>query len=168
MFWWAQSVGARKWWKYVKCLHRKKISVFHSLWNSSFSVIQTVLAYSEGIYCFSLFRTTRKYMTNVWNFFVSLGWLENFDNGMFVFLVAIAVVQDRLRITESVVSPNNKSVITFTFVLGCVWCIICKTVAQVSEQSRTDHSCIKTWKHHTWFLPMWWLRYLHIKSLSLF
>lgn len=55
-----------------------------------------------------------------------------------------AVVQDRLRITESIISPNNKSVITFTFTLGCGWCIICKKVAHVSEQSRTDHSSIKT------------------------
>lgn len=36
-------------------------------------------------------------MTNTGNFFVSLGLLENFDHGVYVFLVAIAVVQDRLR-----------------------------------------------------------------------
>ena len=57
-------------------------------------------------------------MTNTGNIFVSLGLLENFYHGIYVFLVAIPVVQDRLRITESVVSPNNKSVTTLTFVLG--------------------------------------------------
>lgn len=59
-------------------------------------------------------------MPNTGNSFVSLGLIDNFDHGTYVFLVAIAVVQDRLRITESVISPKNKSVSTFTFVLGCV------------------------------------------------
>lgn len=52
--------------------------------------------------------------------FVSLGLLKIFDYFIDVFLLVIGVVQDRLRITQVIVSPKHKSVITFTFVLGCM------------------------------------------------
>lgn len=54
------------------------------------------------------------------NFTVSLGLpKKGCDHGRYVF-VAIEVVQDKLRITEGTVPPRDKSVITFTFVLGYV------------------------------------------------
>lgn len=63
--------------------------------------------------------TERKHMVNARNF-VSLGLLKIFDRCIDVFLLAIEVVPDRLRITQGIVSPKHKSVITFTFVLGCM------------------------------------------------
>lgn len=137
--------------------------VFAQEENPLFSILCEIppseLTYSEVIYHFSLFWTARGYVTNTRNVFVSLGLREDFDHGVSAFLLAIAVVQVDLVSWRTSLSPNNKSVIAFTFVFGCVWCIICKTVAQVSEQWRTR-------RHHLCVLPMWLMVMLFTHQIS--